>query len=121
MWPNSQESEDLLPFTEKLLNGKLQSCAVYAVLLTDLSKNFNCLANDLVMAKLHVYGCNLSSVILLNSYLHNRCQQVKINNFYSSWAELLFVVLQESIPGPILFNIFICNLFLFIKNMIYIT
>ena len=41
---------------------------------------------------------------------------VKINNLYSSWAEILFGVLQGSILGPIHFNIFLSDLFLFIKN-----
>ena len=38
------------------------------------------------------------------------------NIFYSSWAEILFEVPQGSIPGIALFNIFLCDLFPFIKN-----
>ena len=87
-----------------------------AALLTDLSKAFDCLPHDLLIAKLHAYGCDLPSLKLLNSYLRNRHQHIKINNFYSSWAELLFGVPQGSILGLLLFNIFLCDLFLFIKN-----
>ena len=87
-----------------------------AALLTDLSKAFDCLPHDLLIAKLHAYGCDLPSLKLLNCYLRNRRQRVKINNFYSSWAEILFGVSQGSIFGPILFNIFLSDLFLFIKN-----
>ena len=87
-----------------------------AALLTDLSKAFDCLPHDLLIAKLHAYGCDLPSLKLLNCYLRNRRQRVKINNFYSSWAEILFGVSQGSILGPILFNIFLSDLFLFIKN-----
>ena len=61
-------------------------------------------------------GCGLPSLKLLNSYLRNRHQLVKINNFYKSWADILFGVSKGSILGSILFNIFLCDLFLFIKN-----
>ena len=60
-----------------------------AALLTDLSKAFDCLPNDLLLAKLHAYGCDLQLLKLLNSYLGNSHQRVKINHFYSSWAEIL--------------------------------
>ena len=87
-----------------------------ATLLTDLSKAFDCLPHDLLIAKLHAYGCDLPSLKLLNSYLRNRHQHGKINNLYSSNAEILFGVPQGSILGLIIFNVFLCDLFLLIKN-----
>ena len=87
-----------------------------AALLTDLAKAFDCLPHDLLIAKLRACGCDLPSQKLLNSYLRNRHQRVKTNNFYNLWAEILFGVAQGSILGPLLFNKFLCDLFLFIKN-----
>ena len=52
----------------------------YADLLTDLSKAFHCIPNDLIIAKLHAYGLDMSSLKLMNSYLTNKQQRIKINN-----------------------------------------
>ena len=45
------------------------------------------------------------------SYLANRKQRTKINSSYSSWEEILFGVPQGSVLGPLLFNIFLCDMF----------
>ena len=68
----------------------------FAVLLTDLSKVFDCLPHNINIAKLNTYGFSLSAARLIQSYLSKRKQITKINTAYSSWEEILFDVPQGS-------------------------
>ena len=83
----------------------------------DLSKAFDCIPHDLLVAKLHAYGLTKEEVTFIYSYLKRRKQGVKINNTESVFQILLSGVPQGSILGPILFNIFTNDLFLFLKDV----
>ena len=79
---------------------------MFDALLTDLSKDFDCLNHELLIAKLNAHGFSLTALKLVHNYLSNRKQRTKINSTYSSLLEIIFWVPQGSILGPLLFNIF---------------
>ena len=73
----------------------------------DFSKAYSCLPHDLLIAKFEAYGIGKPGLKLLLNYLSNRKQHTKANFSYSDWYDIIRGVLQASILGPLLFNLFI--------------
>ena len=56
--------------------------------IMNLSKAFDTVNYELLLAKLHAYGFDKSVLNMVNSYLTNRWHRTKINYFYSTWREI---------------------------------
>ena len=89
---------------------------IVGAVLTDLSKAFDCIPHDLLIAKLSAYGLNSDSLCYIYSYLKDRKQCVQINNKQSEFDTIISGVPQGSIFGPILYNIFFNDFFFFIPK-----
>ena len=76
----------------------------------DLSKAFDKVWHDGIIFKLKAYGVEGELLSLLKNYLKNRRQRVVLNGQTSEWRKIMSGIPQGSLPGPLLFLIYINNL-----------
>ena len=89
---------------------------IIEIILMDLSKAYDYLPHNLLIAKLGEYGLDRSSLSLLMEYLNSRKQRTKVRSPYTRWSEIKHGIPQGFMLGPLLFNKFINDLFFVIEK-----
>ena len=89
----------------------LDNKKVIAALSMDISKAFDSLPHDILIAKIHAYGFEMSALELIYSYLIDRTQTVKVKGERSTERQIKSGVPQGSIPGVLLSNIYLNDMF----------
>ena len=88
----------------------LDSKKVTASIAVDLSKAFDSICHNLLLAKLRAYGVGEEAIDFLHSYLSGRKQRAKVNGVVSDWLLVYCALSQGILLGPLLFNVFINDL-----------
>ena len=109
-------TQHVLPRLIQSLKKELDNSGLVGTILMNLSKAYDCLTYDFLIAKLEAYGPDKPSLNLVSHYLRFRKQRKKIGSSYSDWANATRGIAQRSILGPLLFNIFIKDIFLFVEK-----
>ena len=91
----------------------LDNNSIVGAILPDLSKAFDCIPHDLLIAKSSAYGLNSDSLCYIYSYLKDRKQCVQINNKQASLTQSyqMYPKVQFSDQFYIFFSTTFCSLY----------
>ena len=97
--------------------GSVDNGGAFGALMTDVESFWLYTSWTINSKAFDAYRFDVKSVQLIQQFLSNRKERVKVGNAYISWKEIFYVIPQGSIFGPLIFNIFLCDLFYFLEGL----
>ena len=91
----------------QLRQKQLDNCGCVCTKIMNPSKAYDCIPQDLLIAKLKEHRLDKTTLSFLLGYLGRKGKRSKIGSVYSEWVKILSGIPQAYVLGPLLFNIFI--------------